>query len=247
MPGLVWLPEIEVMVARDRDGSSEGLFLAAKGGHNDESHNHNDIGNFMVYVHGKPVMVDAGVETYTAKTFGPQRYEIWTMQSAYHSLLPMFDAVQQEPGAHFKASNVEQHDDSQQARLSLDIAGAYPPAAHLKQWRRMVTLQRNEAVEVVDQYELAQPVNEITLSLVTPCTVRLEPGIIYFDERTFLADRVSGTGALHFAAETFTPSIEKILITDERLGGTWGESLTRVVLRSAQPLMHDTWRFRFAP
>ena len=25
------------------------LFLAAKGGHNDESHNHNDIGQFIIY------------------------------------------------------------------------------------------------------------------------------------------------------------------------------------------------------
>ncbi|MFL7807167.1 MAG: SCP2 sterol-binding domain-containing protein, partial [Anaerolineae bacterium] len=33
LPRDVWLPEIEVMVARDRAGSSEGLFVAAKGGH----------------------------------------------------------------------------------------------------------------------------------------------------------------------------------------------------------------------
>ena len=30
----------------------EGLYVAAKGGHNAESHNHNDIGNFIVYVTG---------------------------------------------------------------------------------------------------------------------------------------------------------------------------------------------------
>ena len=43
----VFLNEIEVMVARDREGSSQGLYVAAKGGHNAESHNHNDIGNFV--------------------------------------------------------------------------------------------------------------------------------------------------------------------------------------------------------
>jgi hypothetical protein len=247
LPGLVWLPEIQVIVARDRSGSSEGLFLAAKGGHNDESHNHNDIGNFVVYVDGKPVVVDAGVETYTAKTFGPQRYEIWTMQSTYHSLLPMFDGVQQEPGAQFKANNVTQHDNGTQAQLSLDIATAYPPAAHLKRWQRTLTLHRGQAVEVVDEYELNQPVNEILLSIVTPCAVRLGPGVIYFDKRAFLPDRLSGAGALHFPAETFRLSTEEIPITDERLGGTWGESLTRVVLRAAQPPMQATWRFRFTP
>ncbi len=65
----VWLPDTEVMVARDAAGRSDGFYLAAKGGHNDESHNHNDIGNFVVFIDGRPVLVDAGVETYTAKTF----------------------------------------------------------------------------------------------------------------------------------------------------------------------------------
>jgi hypothetical protein len=90
----VWLPGIEVFTARDTEGSEKGLYLAAKGGHNAESHNHNDIGHFVIYTNGQPVIIDAGVETYTRKTFSPQRYEIWTMQSAYHSL-PLINGIQQ--------------------------------------------------------------------------------------------------------------------------------------------------------
>lgn len=45
-----------------------------------ERHNHNDIGQFIVYADGKPVIIDVGVETYTAKTFSERRYEIWTME-----------------------------------------------------------------------------------------------------------------------------------------------------------------------
>ena len=79
----VWFPGLQVMAARSFEGSTKGLYLAAKGGHNDESHNHNDVGNFIVYADGEPVLIDVGVETYTAKTFSGRRYEIWTMQSAY--------------------------------------------------------------------------------------------------------------------------------------------------------------------
>ncbi len=86
-------------------GSARGLTVAAKGGHNDESHNHNDVGEFVVYCDGKPLLIDAGVETYSRKTFSPQRYEIWTMQSAYHNL-PTIDGVQQAPGAAFAARDV---------------------------------------------------------------------------------------------------------------------------------------------
>ena len=104
-PRDVWLPVIEVMAARDQARSARGLYVAAKGGHNNESHNHNDIGEFVVYLDGLPLLIDAGVETYSRKTFSPQRYEIWTMQSAYHSL-PTIDGVQQSPGEQFAARDV---------------------------------------------------------------------------------------------------------------------------------------------
>ncbi len=81
-----WMPGIQVMAARAKEGSTDGLYLAAQGGHNAESHNHNDVGNFIVFAGGQPVIIDVGVETYTAKTFSGSRYDIWTMQSAYHNL-----------------------------------------------------------------------------------------------------------------------------------------------------------------
>ncbi len=104
-PRDTWLPVIEVMAARDQAGSAHGWYVAAKGGHNNESHNHNDIGEFVVYRDGLPLLIDAGVETYSRKTFSPQRYEIWTMQSAYHNL-PTIDGVQQAPGEQFAARDV---------------------------------------------------------------------------------------------------------------------------------------------
>src|SRR6185369_12944547 len=100
-----WLPGIQVMTARRREASSAGLYLAAQGGHNAESHNHNDVGNFIVYADGEPAIVDVGVETYSAQTFSSRRYEIWTMQSAYHNL-PTIDGVMQGAGRQFAARSV---------------------------------------------------------------------------------------------------------------------------------------------
>ncbi|MBN1985680.1 MAG: heparinase II/III family protein, partial [Prolixibacteraceae bacterium] len=92
-----WLPETQVAGARDEDGSASGFFFAAKGGHNAESHNHNDLGSCVLYFDGKPCLVDIGRETYTAKTFSNRRYEIWTMQSQYHNL-PKINGVDQKEG-----------------------------------------------------------------------------------------------------------------------------------------------------
>ena len=114
--GDIWMDGIEVMVAREKQGSPEGLYLAAKGGHNSESHNHNDVGSCIIFVDGLPGIIDVGVETYTRKTFSPQRYEIWTMQSQYHNL-PTINGKMQLPGKQFCASNVEYSADNDEAAL----------------------------------------------------------------------------------------------------------------------------------
>ena len=81
-----WFAGIQVMAARMQAGSSKGLYLSAKGGHNGESHNHNDVGSFLVYCDGKPVVVDIGLGVYEKNTFNERRYEILQMQSLYHNL-----------------------------------------------------------------------------------------------------------------------------------------------------------------
>ena len=63
-----------------------GLYVAAKGGHNGESHNHNDIGNFIVYADGEPEIIDVGNCVYTAKTFGAERYELMNTRSKNHNV-----------------------------------------------------------------------------------------------------------------------------------------------------------------
>ena len=85
--------------------SAAGLTLAVKGGHNGEHHNHNDVGSFVVASDGVPVIVDAGRPTYTAQTFGPDRYAIWTMQSGWHNV-PVIGGREQLPGAAHAARDV---------------------------------------------------------------------------------------------------------------------------------------------
>ena len=67
----IFYPSTGLFIARD-----SRFCLAVKAGDNDDSHNHNDTGSFTIYKDGKPLFADIGVETYQAKTFSPQRYEI---------------------------------------------------------------------------------------------------------------------------------------------------------------------------
>ena len=235
-----WLDGIQVMAARSKEGSAEGLYLAAKGGHNNESHNHNDVGNFIVYYNGQPVLIDAGVGTYTRKTFSDQRYEIWTMQSAYHNL-PTINGVMQHEGREFAARDVRYHADDSAAELSLDIAGTYPEKAGVRSWKRTVRLERGKVVQLTEDYSLSRREAELTLSLMTPCAVELKAG-----GRISLTGK-SGSGEqyaveLKYDASKLAPKVEKIALDDNRLQASWGESLNRIVLSAVnQSALKDRW------
>ena len=226
-----WMPGIGVMCARVREGSAQGLYLAAEAGNNGKSHNHNDVGNFVVYAGGRPAIIDVGVETYTAKTFSPQRYEIWTMQSAFHNC-PTIDGVMQSAGKQFAAAQVAYQSGDAAAALRSDLAPAYPKQANLERWNRSLKLDRGRnIVEVVDDYALKSPAKVITLTLMTPCRVTLGAAGRLSLEGTV---QVSYDPALH-------PSVEEIKLEDGQLRNVWGEKLYRILLQADVPPLRGRW------
>lgn len=244
LPRDVWLDEIQVMVARDNAGTSDGLFVAVKGGHNSESHNHNDVGSLVVYTDGKPVLIDAGVEAYTAKTFSSRRYEIWTMQSSYHNL-PTINGVQQSPGRNYAARNVTYATDDQTAEITLDIAEAYPEEAGINTWTRTVTLGRGTDITIADACDLKDISGDITFNLLTPCDVALQDdGQIALKTSELSDDRVTGAAQIHYDSDKLAASTEEINVEDRRLRGIWGSRLTRIVLKAKNPSQKDNWKLR---
>jgi len=224
-----WLPDTEVAGARDKAGSSSGFFFAAKGGHNAESHNHNDLGNFVLYFNGKPCLIDIGRETYTAKTFSGRRYEIWTMQSQYHNL-PKINGVDQRQGREYRAANTTFSTNAKKAIFSTDISGAYTDEAAVEEWVRTCQLDRGKRFIVSDEYRLEQVKNvPTTINFITCCKVsEKEPGILELQGDEF---------ALHMKFDTrkVTPVIEFIKVTDKGLRRYWPDGITRIVFTLLNP------------
>lgn len=220
----VFLPGTQVFAARMNSGATQGFYVAAQGGHNNESHNHNDVGNFIVFHNGEPVLIDVGVETYTAKTFSAQRYDIWTMQSAWHNT-PTVNGVMQSPGRQFEAHAVQSKSDDSAASFELNLERAYPAAAGIKTWRRSITLNRAAAsVQIQDRYQLNKT-GPIELNLITTREPRHNgPG------------QVTLTGGFLL---TFDPSLEAVLddhsSADPRLLPNWGPVVRRIRLTAAIP------------
>ena len=196
----VWLPDLQIMTARRGN-----LYVAMKGGTNGESHNHNDVGSFIVYVHGKPLFIDPGVGEYTAKTFGNNRYDIWTMQSQYHNL-PQINGIDQKEGKDFAAKVISQKN----GQLTLDIAGAYPAEAKVKSWKRTIS-SKKEGVTCTEEYELGEYREPTRLMFIA-----LSPDALQH---------------IHFDAKQMDATIEDISDKlDPLLQGMWRKQMYRIVL-----------------
>ena len=224
--GEAWLGGIQVLAARRQEGSVQGLYLAAQGGHNGESHNHNDVGNFIVYADGQPAIIDLGPETYSAKTFSAQRYEIWTMRSAYHNC-PLINGVEQSAGREFTARDVAYRPTPAGPELQMDIAAAYPPQARVQKWERRWRLDRGKnAITVEDRWAL-QGRGRIELVLMTAAEPAASSGLVSLKDRIMVE---------HDPA--WKAVIEPIEVSDARLRDGWGNRVWRVRLTQPQAPEH---------
>ena len=169
-PRVSWLPHTQVGAVREEAGTTQGFFLSFKGGHNNESHNHNDVGTFVVSFNGGPVLIDVGVETYEAKTFSARRYEIWTMQSSYHNL-PEINGSMQRFGEEYRAMEARfvPADGPEGAdRFSLDLSRAYGEDASVNRWYREITFNRKEKAVTWKESFAFRKRQSFQMNLMTP-------------------------------------------------------------------------------
>lgn len=194
-----WINDIQVLTAR----SNNGLFLATHGGHNNESHNHNDVGDFIIYQNGQPMIIDAGSGNYTARTFSSQRYELWFTKSEYHNL-PIINGFGQKAGREYQAKNVKCISNEKETTLHLDIADAYPKEAGINSWRRSATLNRqNNKVEISDEYDLAIKPKSLQQVFMTICQIDLSQ-----KGKIFLRGDKNQTLAMNYDEKNWDVSIE---------------------------------------
>jgi len=221
----MWLPGLQVMAARSHPDSEKDLYFAAKGGHNAESHNHNDVGNFIVYADGRPLLIDIGVENYTAKTFSSNRYDIWTMQSQYHNL-PTINGVQQAAGREYHAQNPQFSSTASKVSFSLDIAGAYPANAKVRSWNRRITLDRTKNLVLSEDYILSEWKEPVKLNIITAFNADVsKTGWIFLTDKR----NKSLVYEIIYDPVKFMVSDEEKEVTDDRLIPVWGNRLTRLV------------------
>ena len=232
-PKDVYLPDLQVRLVESLDwcGGWDGpkalhTTVAMKGGHNDESHNHNDVGSFLMAVNGRMQVVDAGNMVYTAKTFSDRRYELWNCRAAYHNV-PIIGGCEQQHGRQYAAKDVECLPNG----MALDMAAAYPAEAGVQTCRRKLLLDGSR-LSVMDDITLdeARPVTWVFMLRDEPI-IEQEDQCCHGRETNFFVEWRD--------TEALTAAVEPIEITDARMKNSYPGTLWRLTLTAAPAREHS--------
>ena len=139
--------------------------LAAKGGHNCEPHNHNDVGSVVIFSNGKYVVDDLGWPEYDGNYFKHEthRYKDYICASSLGHSVPVVDYDEQMYGKDYYATVIKATDDV----FALDLSHAY--GLKDNSVTREICLGQNE-VKIHDNVSFDHTV-------ISRISVRIEPKI----------------------------------------------------------------------
>lgn len=225
-----WLPGVQLLVRR-----CAGVALVAKGGHNDENHNHNDLGHVALAVDGQPRLLDVGIGTYDRSSFGGERWSSWLVRGAGHNAA-VVNGTEQAPGRAY-AATAERLADG----LRLDLSVAYPVAAGIASYQRSARLSADGVASISDTLAVTTPEWSAAITLYTPDTVTPD---------------ASGVLRLHGAGRELQMSVdgdlqviacEPVPLDDPLLVAGYGPQLTRIRLAGHGPGNAAWWTITVTP
>lgn len=159
--------------------------FAVKAGRNDEPHNHNDVGTFILSTEKGQELCDLGAGLYTRQYFSSERYTIFCNSSLSHSV-PIINGLSQHAGATYGGSIAVNGD-----TVTLEIGGAYP--ADVGSITRTFVIGE-KCVQLTDAW--TDRVKSFTERFVSVIEPTVTAGAVRFAQCT-----------LHFDPQTVTPTV----------------------------------------
>ncbi|MDA3962748.1 MAG: heparinase II/III family protein, partial [Planctomycetota bacterium] len=189
------LPDLQIVIRHA--GPACATFA---GGHNQLSHNHNDVGHVNLSWNQQAILIDQGKPDYTADFFGPKRYDYRCASSLGHNV-PVIAGQAQIPGRAAAASVCAGPDASGQ---TIDGTACYDSSTGLKRWTR--------------QLHLAEHAATITDSFTLPPTTAVELRWWTLHQPTAIAGGLA-IGPMQLQCSTGTLRCSQISSSDEQLVG----------------------------
>lgn len=199
---------------------SEGRFFAIKGGNNEEQHNHNDVGSFVISVEGEQFITDFGAGPYTADYFSDKRYEFVQTRSRYHNLPLMKGMEQVSTKEECRIIDVREEQDSASISMELALLYALP---ELISFNRSVHTNMTQGIIILEDIITAKE------------KITIEEGFISYFLPDFRSDGTIQFGGrfgnliLTYDKNLFQHAIEKVLFQNHH-----GEPVTAYRLGLSQ-------------
>ena len=174
----------------------ESYSFASKAGHNNEAHNHNDVGAFIITVGEETFISDLGAGEYVKGTFDSKtRYTFLQNSSRGHSV-PIINGMYQSKGDEYRSTNVSVTENT----FEMDIAKTYPEGI-VGSIKRKFELY-DEKIILTDAFERS----ELTETIVERFITKLEPTICdgYVD---------CGVGKIIYDKDKYIPAINTEIFT----------------------------------
>ncbi len=199
LPDLAWVVDRRIL-----DGAT--IAFSAKGGRNDEPHNHNDLGHFILHLGGESLLADLGAGVYTRQYFGAQRYDALHTGSQGHSV-PLIGGQAQRAGQAYAATVLGYERRSDGVEFALDLTRAYADAgleAFVRSFAWSVdSASRSATLRLTDSFRFAAPPGALEERFVSLRPPSLEAGTA-----TWSGER--GTISMRFDRDQFEPLVEPI-------------------------------------
>jgi len=196
-PGIrSWFDQAGVLISRPSPNSPSRLGVALKGGHNQEHHNHNDVGSFVVVLDDEPLLLDPGGEIYTARTFSSRRYESNVLNSFGHPV-PIVAGKLQKTGRQAQGRVISRTFTDNTDTLVLDISSAYD-VPELRKLERKFVYSRigSGSLHVTDEVTFSQPCDFGTALITFDSWKQSSPNsLIVYDPQKALKVDIKVTGA----------------------------------------------------
>jgi len=169
--GTFYLDVVEWLICKHRiDG--EIIAFSAKGGHNNEPHNHNDIGHFILHAGGESILSDLGAGEYTKQYFGKERYDSLFTGSQGHSV-PLINGKTQNAGSAYQAIVTNSDKRENGATFELDLTRAYDintlkSFVRSFEWQVDSTQARLTLTDIFEFDNTPSAIEEYFISLINP-------------------------------------------------------------------------------
>lgn len=154
------------------------IVLIAKAGHNDENHNHNDVGSFVLNVDGEDFLTDPGPGRVARDYFSAQkRYANVFANSEGHGV-PRIDGQPQGTGRDYAGSlqGIEVDEAQRRKAILIEFARAYPVPALAHAQRRLTINERQGIIRLDDNFQFDDDGHDVEDMFVTWLPVTVEGG-----------------------------------------------------------------------